>query len=74
MKLNFVSSAECHSHIFYIPKTQDGIDETQLPFEFKVSLVHLYTPKTQDGIDETQLPFEFKVTFIYFTSGRLKME
>ena len=38
MKLNFPSNSECHSYIFYSPKTQ-------LPFEIKVSLIHLLPPK-----------------------------
>ena len=36
MKLNFSSNSKCHSYIFYTPKIQDGVDETQLPFELKV--------------------------------------
>ena len=59
MKLDFAS---CHTYIFSIRKTQDGVDETQLPF---VSFIHLLHSETQDGVDETQLPFEFKVSFIH---------
>ena len=65
MKLNFPSNSKCHSYIFYTPKTQNGMDETQLPFELKVSLIHLLPPKTQNGMDETQLPFELKVSLIH---------
>ena len=44
MKLNFSSNSKCHSYILYTPKTQDGMDETQLSFEPKVSLKHLLHP------------------------------
>ena len=45
MKLNFSSNSKCQSYILYTPKTQDGMDETQLPFELKVSLIHLLHPE-----------------------------
>ena len=41
MKLKLRSNSKCHSNIFYSPKTQNGIDETQPPFELKVSFIHL---------------------------------
>ena len=44
MKVNFPSNSKCHSYILYTLKTQDGMDETQLPFELKVSLIHLLHP------------------------------
>ena len=65
MKLNFPSNLKCHSYIFSTPKTLNGMDETQLSFELKVSLIHLLHPKTQDGMDETPLFFELKVSFIH---------
>ena len=45
MKLNFPSSSKCHSYIFYTPKTEDGMHVTQLPFEFKVSFIHVLHPE-----------------------------
>ena len=51
--------------MFYPPKTQNGIDESQLPLHLKVSFIHLLPRKTQNGIDETQLPFELKVSLIH---------
>ena len=53
MKLNFPSNLKCNSYIFCTPKTQNGMDETQLFFELKVSLLHLAPPKIEDGMDET---------------------
>ena len=44
IKLNFPSNSKCPSYILYTPKTQDGMDETQLPLELKVSLIHLLHP------------------------------
>ena len=55
MKLNFPSKLKCHSNIFCTPKTENGMYETQLFFELKVSLIHVlhhmfYTPKTENGM------------------------
>ena len=42
------------------------MDETQFPFDLKVSLSHIfYTLKTQYGMNETQLYFELKVSLIH---------
>ena len=45
MTLNFPLNSKCYSYIFYSPKTQNGMDETQLLFELKVSLIHLLFPE-----------------------------
>ena len=44
MKLDFPSNLRCHSYISSTPKTQKRMDETQLPFELKVSFIHLLHP------------------------------
>jgi hypothetical protein len=64
MKLTFPSNSKCHSHIFYIPNTQDGMDETQLPFDLKVLLL-LFPLKTQKGMDDTQLPFDLTAFILH---------
>ena len=64
MKLNFPSSSKCHSYILTPLKTQNGMDETQFPFELKVSFF-FHTLKTQYGMDETQLPFDLKVSLTH---------
>ena len=64
-KLNFPSNLKCHSYIFCTPKTENGMYETQLFFELKVSFIHVLHRKTQNGMDETQLPFELKVSFLH---------
>ena len=57
MKLDFPSSSGViFIHLFH-PENSKGMDETQLPFELKVSFIH--------GMDETQLTFELKVSFIH---------
>ena len=65
LKLNFPSNSECHSYIFYPPKTQNGIDVTQLPLNSKCQSYIFYSPKTQNGMVETQLHFELKVSLIH---------
>ena len=50
MKLNFPSSSKCHSYIFYTPKTEDGVHVTQLPFELKVSFIHILHPENSSSL------------------------
>jgi hypothetical protein len=60
MTLNFPSISKCHSCMFFPLKTQNGMDDTQLPFDLKVSFL-----KTQNGMDDTQLPFDLKVLLLH---------
>ena len=67
MKLNFPSNSECHSYIFYSPKTQNGMDETQLSFELRVSFIHLLLPENSTSLRNQS------VTHTSFTPRKLKM-
>ena len=58
---------------FTPPKTQNGMDETQLSFELRVSFIHLLSPKTQNGMDETQLSFELECHSYIFYSPKTQL-
>ena len=59
MKLKLPSNSNCHSNIFCTPKTQNGMNETQAPFELKVSLKHLLLPENSKGM-KLKLPSNSK--------------
>ena len=56
----------------YPPKTQNGIDETQLPFQLKCHSYIFYLPKTQNGMVETHLIRTGSVTHTSFTPENSK--
>ena len=64
MKLNFPQVQSVIHTMFYTPKTQNGLDETQLPSSSKCHSCMFYTPN-QNGMNETPLPFELKVSFMH---------
>ena len=73
MKFNFPSNSECHSSILYSPKTQNGMDEIQLSFELRMSLIHLFLPENSkwDGCNSTFLRTQ-SVTHTSFIPRKLK--